>query len=211
MTCNVIQSGSDGNCLILNGIISLDMGVAYKKVDPYVKGLQLVFCGHDHIDHFKKSTIRAIASKRPMVRFVGGEWMAKEFIKAGVQPRQIDVLEAGKRYDYRAFQIEPVPLVHDVPNFGLKIYMGGKSAIYAVDTGTLDGVEAKDFDMYMIEANHRQGEIKERIAEKVERGEYAYELRARRNHLSEEQAMDWIARNAGAKSLFIPLHQHREK
>lgn len=210
MNNEIIQSGSSGNCIILNDIIALDMGVSYKKLAPHVRRLQLVFCGHAHSDHFKKSTISKIAAERPTLRFCGGAWMASEFILAGVQPRNIDVLEAGERYNYGEFQIEPVPLYHDVENFGLKIYMGGEKAIYIVDTGYVDHIVAKDFDYYFLESNHTESEISARIAEKQARGEFCYETRAAANHLSQEQAMDWLARNAGPNSKYVFLHQHKE-
>lgn len=211
MTYDIISTGSTGNCIILNGIIALDMGVSYKKVAPHVRGLQLVFVGHEHSDHIKQSTIRALAAERPRLRFCGGEWMAGKFILAGVSTRNIDVLEAGKRYDYGTFQIEPVPLRHDVPNYGLKIYINGKKVIYIVDTGYVDDVDAKDFDLFLLESNHTQAEISARIAEKQERGEFAYEFRAAQNHLSQEQAMDWLARNAGPQSRYVFLHGHQDK
>lgn len=210
MTCDVLASGSSGNCTILNGVIALDMGVAYKKIAPHVRGLQLVFTGHEHTDHFKASTIRALAAERPKLRFCGGEWMAGKFISAGVSARNIDVLYAGKRYDYGAFQVEPFELYHDVFNYGLKIFMEDEKILYAVDTGYIDHVEAKDFDLYLLEQNHTRAEIEARIAEKQSRGEFAYESRAAQNHLSQEQAMDWLARNAGANSKYVFLHQHKE-
>ena len=137
--------------------------------------------------------------------------MAGPFVSAGVPTRNIDVLEAGGRYDYGAFQIEPVPLFHDVPNFGLKIFMGGEKAVYIVDTGSVDHVEAKDYDWYFLEANHTQAEIASRIAGKQARGEFCYETRAAQNHLSQEQAVEWLSRNAGPKSKYIWLHQHKQK
>lgn len=210
MTYDIIATGSSGNCVILNGVISLDIGVPYKKVAPYVKGLQLVFCSHAHRDHINPATIHALAAERPKLRFCGGEWMAGEFIQAGVPARAVDVLEAGKRYDYGAFQIEPFELYHDVPNFGLKLYIGGERVLYAVDTGYIDHVEAKDFNLYLLESNHEQAEIEERIADKHSRGEFAYETRAAQNHLSQEQALDWLARNAGPNSKYQFLHQHKE-
>ena len=45
---NVIQTGSTGNCLILNRTLALDMGVTWKKVAPYSKTLKLVFASHEH-------------------------------------------------------------------------------------------------------------------------------------------------------------------
>lgn len=136
--------------------------------------------------------------------------MISRFMEAGVSKANIDVLEAGKRYAYGAFQIEPVPLFHNVPNFGLKIFINGKKVIYIVDTGSVDGIEAKDFDYFLLEANHSRAEIEERIAAKEAAGKYAYEREAMRNHLSREQAEDWLAKNAGAKSEYVFLHQHRD-
>lgn len=211
MIANVLQTGSSGNCVILNGVISLDMGVAYKKVASHVRGLQLVFVSHEHGDHFKPSTIRALAAERPTLRFCGGAWMAGKFVTDGVPARNIDVLEAGKRYNYGSFQIEPVTLYHDVPNFGLKIFSGGEKAIYIVDTAYVDDVEAAGYDLYLLEANHTTAEIKARIAEKRSQGEFAYEIRAAMNHLSRERAEAWLARNAGPQSRFMFLHQHRDK
>lgn len=208
MDVEVIASGSAGNCAILNGLIALDMGVAYKKVAPYSKKLQLVFVGHEHGDHFKESTIHILSIERPMLRFCGGEWMADKFIKAGVKARNIDILEPYRQYDYGSFQIEPVPLHHDVQNFGLKVYMDGEKAIYIVDTGYCDDIDAKGFDYFYLEANHTEAEIAARIAEKQAAGEFSYELRAEKNHLSEEQALDWLAKNAGPNSKYIFLHQH---
>ena len=211
MTCEVLQTGSSGNCVILNGVIALDMGVSYKKVSPHVRGLQLVFVSHEHGDHFKPSTIRALAAERPMLRFCGGDWMADKFVAAGAPARNIDVLEIGKRYNYGAFQIEPVTLYHDVPNFGLKIFAGGEKAIYIVDTGYVDDVEAAGYDLYLLEANHTTAEIKARIAEKQARGEFAYETRAAMNHLSQERAEAWLAQNAEPNSQYVFLHQHKEE
>ncbi len=211
LQCEILQTGSSGNCVILNGIIALDIGVVYKKVAPYSRGLQLVFVGHEHTDHFKASTIRTLALERPTLRFCGGDWMACKFISAGVPARNIDVLGARKRYDYGAFQIEPVPLYHDVPNYGLKIYIKDKRVIYIVDTGYVGDVEAKDFDLFLLESNHTSAEIEARIADKQSRGEFAYEVRAARNHLSQEQALEWLARNAGPNSKVVFLHQHKDK
>lgn len=210
LSINVLQTGSSGNCLILENIIALDMGVTVKTVEPYLSRLQLVFVGHEHGDHFKASTIRALAYKRPNLRFCGGTWLTQKFVDAGVSKRNIDVLEDGKTYDYGAFQISPVTLFHNVPNFGLKIFINGKRVIYIVDTGSVSGIEAKDFDYFLLESNHSRAEIEARIAAKHAAGEFAYEEAAARNHLSREQAEDWLARNAGPNSKFVFLHQHKE-
>lgn len=137
--------------------------------------------------------------------------MAEYFLESGVRASQIDVFDAGNRYDYGAFQIEPIELYHDVPCYGLKIYMNGEKSLFATDTGYIDHIEAKDFDWFFLESNYEQAEIEVRIAEKQARGEFAYETRAARTHLSLEQAIDWLARNAGPQSRYVLLHQHKSK
>lgn len=132
-------------------------------------------------------------------------------LKAKVNKTQIDVLEMNRRYDYGDFQVEPFPLVHDVPNCGWKIWMNGESALYATDTGSMANVEAKDFSLYLLEANHDETEIMERIREKEAAGEFAYERRVIRTHLSYQQANDFIYANAGPNSEYLYLHQHQER
>lgn len=48
MDCNIVKSGSKGNCLILDGRIAIDMGVTYKTIAPYVSDIQLVLLTHVH-------------------------------------------------------------------------------------------------------------------------------------------------------------------
>ena len=53
--------------------------------------------------------------------------------------------------------------------------------------------------------------MEQRIQEKVQNGKYCYEYRAARNHLSEEQAFEWLAENMGVNSKYMFLHQHKKK
>lgn len=48
MNYEVLATGSTGNCVILNGSIAIDIGVPYKTVKPYAKGLRLVLLTHVH-------------------------------------------------------------------------------------------------------------------------------------------------------------------
>jgi len=102
----------------------------------------------------------------------------------------------------------PVFLHHNTLNCGYKLTVGDESLFYATDTGSLEEIEAKDYDLYMVEANHTVAEIEARAAEKAAAGEFAYEVRAAQNHLSYEQATDWLVKNMGKKSLWIPMHGH---
>lgn len=218
MTYDILATGSSGNAVVINGEILIDIGVPLKKLrgSGYIKNLKLVLLTHEHGDHFNAATVRALHKERPTLRWCCCEWMVSHLIEAGVDERSIDFTrptepgESSRALIYNNFAIvDPVHLSHDVPNCGWIILQNHERLFYATDTGTLDGIEAKNYDLYLIEANHTQAEIEARIAEKLAQGEFVYEYRAARNHLSQEQALDWLAENAGPNSRYLFLHQHR--
>lgn len=217
-TFDVIATGSAGNAVAIgDGRILIDCGIPYSRLRPFVGGLRLVLLTHEHGDHFRPSTVRALHRERPALRWGCCDWMVLHLLAAGVDKRVIDVYEPnGMFYWYgscHGFGVCPVKLVHNVPNCGYRIFFGreGNKLFYATDTGTLDGIDAKDYDLYLIEANHTRAELEARIREKESSGEYAYEREAARNHLSQEQALDWLAENMGLNSRYVFLHQHQPK
>lgn len=140
--------------------------------------------------------------------------MLKPLIEAGVKARNIDVYSPEQRVRYEGLEVEAVSVPHNVPNCGYKLAFGNivpETVFYATDCATLDGVDCPNYDYFLIEANHKREEIERRIHNKVKNGEYAYEMSAMRNHLSEEQAYEFLARNAGPNSKYLFLHQHRDK
>lgn len=214
MTFDVIATGSGGNAVVLNKNIMIDCGVPFSKVKPYMKDLYLVLLTHIHGDHFNPRTVRALHRERPGLRWGCCEWMVGPLLEAGVDKRVIDVYQHGDTLCYfRLFMIEPVFLTHDVPNCGWKLalFKDGKSenVFYATDTGTLEGVDAPGYDWYFIEANHTRAELEERARAKLDAGEFAYEIRAARNHLSQEQAEEWLYSQMGPHSQYVFLHQHK--
>lgn len=209
MKYEILATGSTGNAVVINGNILIDCGVTYKRLEPVVKDLKLVLLTHKHFDHFKPSTAAALHRERPALRFGCGGWMVKPLLDAGVSKRVIDVLEPGEIYCYfRVASVQPERLTHDVPNCGYHIQIGMERLFYATDTGTLDGIRAEGYDLYMIEANHEKEELEARKAEKISKGEYSYEVNAARNHLSREQTEDWLYKNMGPNSSYVFLHQH---
>lgn len=215
MTYNIIGTGSSGNAVVIDKHILIDCGVPFKALAPVIGDIKLVLLTHAHKDHFKPGTAATIHRRRPTVRFGCCAWMVGYLLDAGISKRMIDVYDFNYLYDYShngGYTLMPERLTHNVPNCGYHISgPDGTVLFYATDTGTLEGITAKDYDLYLIEANHTQAEIEERAAAKQAAGEYAYEVEAAKNHLSQEQAMDWIYQNIGTKSQYVFLHGHTDK
>lgn len=215
MTCNIdyniVSTGSKGNAVIINKYLMIDCGVPLKSLDKYYSDLKLILLTHIHSDHFNRTTIRNIAKARPTLRFGCCRWLVNPLLECGVNPENIDVLSFNSEYDYGMVKVIPVRLVHNVPNCGYKLHFSsGKKVFYATDTNSLAGIQAPNYDLYMVEANHELEVIKEKIAEKKSNGEYAYELQAMKNHLSKEKCDDFIYSNIGPTGEYIYLHCHSD-
>ena len=209
MDYTIISTGSKGNAVILNNEILIDCGVPYKAIKPYVKGLKLVLLTHCHSDHFKPETIRKLAAERPTLRFGCGKWLLSSVIASGARKTNIDIYTPNTKNRYTDdLQLIMIPLKHNVSNCGYKIYLHGEKIFYATDCNNLDGIEAPNYDLYMIEANYEDEEIQERIAEKEAAGQYVYEYQVLNNHLSKQKADNFIAENAGINSRYVYLHGH---
>ncbi len=111
-------------------------------------------------------------------------------------------------YGYGICNVIPVLLVHDVPNCGYKLHFPIGKVFYATDTNNLNGIKAKHYDLYMVEANYEDDVIQEKIAAKKEAGEFAYERRVLQTHLSKEKCDDFIYRNIGPSGEYVYLHCH---
>lgn len=211
MNYNIISTGSQGNAIVLNKIILLDCGVPFRDLKDVYKDLKIVLLTHIHGDHFNKTTIRKLAAERPTLRFACCSWLVSELLQCGVSVHNIDSLEIGRIYDYSAFKVSPVKLYHDVDNAGWRVFQNAEKAIYMTDTVTLEGITAKNYDLYLVEANYITEELEERIRAKEAAGEYVYEYRVQKVHLSKEKADEWLYNNMGENSEAIYIHQHIEK
>ena len=204
--------------MVINQSILIDCGVPYKTLskDPETVGrLKLVLLTHGHGDHANLKTIRRVHKERPTVRFVCGPWMAPALLDQGVSPRKIDCLSPGEWYVYSdagggRLELRCIETYHDVPNCAWDLRFGEESVFYATDCGNLHGIEAKGRTLYLIEGNYKEEELQERAREKMESGEFSYEPRVAEFHLSEEQALRFLAENAGPSSKYLLIHQHKE-
>ncbi len=229
MKYDILATGSSGNCTIIEECIAIDLGVSFKKLAPYYRDLKLVLLTHQHSDHFNKRTIARLAKERPMLFWGCCEWLVAPLVECGVQKQNIHVYEFDKLYGYtlsngndysEITMISSFPLFHDVPNCGYKIAISRDeigavaTLLYATDTNKIL-TEAKNYDLYLIEANYDDDEIQERIDRQILESDkvdpFIHEYKARENHLSYQSAMDFIAANQGPKSRYQLLHQHKEE
>lgn len=208
VTFNVISTGSKGNAVVLNERVLVDCGVPFKFLTPYLHNIQLVLLTHIHSDHFLPTTVRLLAKERPTIRFGCGRWMVNPLLSSGIAKHRIDVLECDVEYDYGICRAIPVMLTHNVPNCGYHLFFPEGKVFYATDTCSLNGISARGYDLYLVEANYEDEIIAEKIREKKASGEYSYELQVLKNHLSKAKCDDFIYKNIGPTSEYVYLHCH---
>lgn len=209
----ILSTGSSGNCIIVNDYLMLDCGLAYTKVKKYLDKVKIIFCCHEHQDHLKKTTIKKIAYEKPNIKFLVGNFLVNELVELGVNKKNIITFDTEKWYDIGAFKVKMDYLFHDVPNNCLHIeFKNGEKLFYATDTSSIEHVEAKDYTLYLIEANYETDEeLREKIKEQEEKGEYSYLRRVMYTHLSQLQAINWLDKNKGENSEYCFIHQHIDK
>lgn len=204
---NILSTSSQGNAIIYFNSILVDVGISFCRIEPYLKDIQIVLLTHQHSDHFKLNVIKRIQENRPSIRFGCGDFLVDKL--QGI--RNIDTYEPGKMYNYGSFKISPVILYHDVPNFGYRIFKDGKKLLHATDTYTLEGISAKDYDIYALECNYDEERVYSIIREKAYRGEYAHQRGSINSHLSKQQAQKFILSNTSRQDIqFLMLHQSSE-
>ena len=158
-------------------------------------------------DHINISTLKKIVSERPGLRIGCGEFMLPKL--QGINPRNIDIYEAGKIYDYVQFKVSPIRLYHDVPNFGYRIFKDNHRLIHCTDTFTLKGIAAKNYDLYCIESNYDEDTVWEIIRQQEMNGKYAHQRGSINSHLSRQQCDNFFLENKGEHSQLIRLHESK--
>ena len=215
MNYNILKTGSDGNATIVEDKILLDCGLPYSKIKKYLKNIKLVFISHHHGDHLLPSCIRQLSYNYPNIKFVynkDDEDITKILIDNGVAKENIYFIKQYKWYDFGICKIKLEELQHDVLNSACKIEIDNKKLIYITDTSSVENISAKNYDIYLIEANyHSKEELENRIKEAEEKGEYTYLHRVLITHLSEQDAINWLKNNMADNSEFCFIHQHQER
>lgn len=197
--------------MLVHNSILIDAGLPFYKIEPYLENIKLCLLTHGHGDHFKSSTVRRMSLEKPSLQFGACSWLAKPLIDAGVSKKQINILVPNMMYGFGICNVIPVKLIHDVDNVGYKLHFKDGKVFYATDTGTLSHVSAKNYDLYLCEANYEEAELRARMDAKLAEGRYAYEQRAVKYHLSKQQCDDWLYKNMGSNSEYVYLHCHVDR
>lgn len=122
-------------------------------------------------------------------------------------------MEIDKWYDLGKYQIQPVMAIHDCPNNGYKIIIkeNNYKIFHISDTSSVEHIEAKDYDLYNLEANYEtDDELREKIKKEKEEYGFSYRERVLKTHLSQLQALNWLDRNNTNGGDYIFIHQHKE-
>lgn len=207
MKYEIIGSSSKGNCIVVEDMLMLDCGVAYTKIKPYLKKVKLIFISHAHLDHLKPTTIQKIVYNKPTMKFVtGSKQVVRKLDELGVNRDNIIYLYNYSWFDLGIIKLKVEPMHHDTENCGLHFKRNGKKGIYLVDTGNIDNVNAKNYDLYLIEANYKE-EILEKHKKECTQEELVYLNRVPQTHLSWEQANTFLIENMGENSEFQYIHE----
>lgn len=205
---NILSSSSKGNCIILENILCLDVGVSYAKIKQYLKKIKLIFITHCHQDHFNKTTVKKISYENPTIKYiVGSEDLVNELVELNVLKKNIYLLESEKRYDLGLFNCMLEPVIHDKPNHCIHLNINNNNILYVVDAQNVDNIKAKNYDMYLIEANYKEEILKKHIEECTNEDELYYLNRVSHTHLSYEQATNFLIENMGDNSKYIFVHK----
>lgn len=139
--------------------------------------------------------------------------MASKLNDLGVRDENIWCLRENKWYDLGFAIVKLNELVHDAHNSSFQIeYRSGGKVLYITDTKEIPNtINAKNYDLYLIEANYNsREEYEEKIKEAQEKGEYTHLIRVLETHLCQEDAIKWLKENMGDNSNFNFIHQHIE-
>lgn len=223
---NIVSTGSKGNAVYLNNKILIDCGVPFSKLETakIVDNVRFVFLTHQHSDHINISTLYRLIANRPTVKIIYPEYLCKYLYQSFKSHRYNSnflfsnsiIVTTTKWYRIGNLQFSCEPLQHDVPNVAWKIFFLSKQnkpykVIYATDTNSIENISANNYDLYLIENNYAREDIVNRIKEKRATGQFVYEDRVLRTHLSEEQCNDFIFSNIGPNGKFMYMHGHEDK
>lgn len=152
-------------------------------------------------------TIKQVAHYYPNIKYLTGSIeVINKLYQNGVNQKDMIYISSEKWYDIGALKIKLQKVVHDTDNYCLHFEYKDKKGIYIVDTASVDNIEAKDYDLYLIENNYQDEILEEHIANCDDSNKIFYLDRVKRTHLSKSKCDDFLIKNMGANSFYEYLH-----
>lgn len=210
MNYNIIGSSSKGNCIVVEDILMLDCGVTYTKIKKYLSKVKLIFISHSHQDHLLLSTIKKITYNFPTIKFIcGSRDVVFKLNDCGVNKKNIYFMEANKWFSLGIIDFRLERVTHDVENYCIKVKFNkiDKKMMYIVDTSNVDDIEAKNYDLYLVENNYQEKLLQEHIDNCEDENMLYYLNRVPKTHLSSGQANSFLIENMGDNSVYEYIHQ----
>ncbi len=142
-------------------------------------GVDVVFCSHEHVDHFDVEAVKGIAAASPGAVFVLPSPIVDMAIEAGVAPDRVVGLQPGETLDVAGCSVRAVPACHGVTMedaygfgeslsgglvrfLGFVVDIGGVRVYHAGDTIHFAGMEdllaPLEIDVAMLPINGRDAE-----------------------------------------------------
>ncbi|MBR5303464.1 MAG: hypothetical protein IKU37_01390 [Candidatus Gastranaerophilales bacterium] len=184
--------------------------MSYSKIKKYLPKVKLIFISHSHQDHLLSSTIKKIAYNYPTIKFLtGSEVVVEKLVECGVNKKNIYILKSNKKYDLGLLKVKLEELYHDTPNYAMKWEYKGKKGVYIVDTSNVEGLVARDYDLYLIENNYREDILEQHLKDAIDNDDnnkIFYLQRTIQTHLSKSQCDSFLIENMGSNSVYEYVH-----
>lgn len=207
MDYEIINSGSDGNCVII-GRVMVDIGLSYKKIDKYLHNVDMIFITHQHTDHVKKPTLKQIRKYHPKIKILCSKHL-KEYLKDNELISVRNNVQYNVKLKDTTFIFQPFECKHNVPTQGIVFKYDEEYGIYATDTNTLEhsyecNLGDGYYDYLFLEANYDKYKIKA-----IDKSKYGYDvIKNARRHLSKQDSYDFYLLNRrNVDSKYIELHK----
>ena len=170
-SCYLLESEAEGRTWrVLLDLGSGALGALQRVVDPLT--VDAVFLSHLHADHCLDLCGYYVMRKyhpdgaQPRIPVWGPEGTADRMARAyDLEPQpgmhgEFDFRVHGGPVSVGPFRVEPVPVVHPVTAFGLRVTADGATLGYSGDTGPCAGLDevARDVDLLLAEASFRSGD-----------------------------------------------------
>lgn len=141
----------------------------------------------------------------------GSEEVVKKLVECGVNKKNIFILKEQKWFDLGLIQAKLDKLEHDTPNYALHFQYELKKGLYVVDTASVENIDAKDYNLYLVENNYQEEILEKHIQECMESNDNEDKLfylnRVKSTHLSSSKCNDFLINNMGSDSNYEYIHK----